>query len=347
MVQRYVLLLVKRHEVKKMKTVVIGSGAWGTALAQVLCDKKENVIIWGKNEEEVLDINQQHQNSKYFPDVVLNKDLKATLDLDVVKDADVILLAVPSIAIETVCKEIDQLLVQPAIFVNVAKGFHPKNDERMSDVIRHSVSKQNLRSVVSLIGPSHAEEVVIRMLTTICSVSLDEEASKAIQKLFSNDYMRIYCASDEIGCEMGAALKNSIAVASGILSGLGYGDNTRAALLTRGLAEIVRYGVYFGGKKETFYGLTGLGDLIVTCTSPHSRNFQAGYQIGKENSATRFLKENTTTVEGIRTTKIVYEEAQKHHIKMPIINEIYKVLYEGKDPAKSAVDLMNRELIEE
>lgn len=327
-----------------MKTVVIGSGSWGTGLAQVLCDKGEDVMIYGLDEQEINDINEHHRNSKYFEHVSLNPNLKATCDIQVVADADVIVLSVPSIAIESVCKQIAEIVTKKVIIINTSKGFHPITNDRMSNVIRSAMPQDKLSSVVSLIGPSHAEEVVVRMLTTICAVSQKEEDAKAIQQLFSNDYLRVYRGNDEVGSEIGVAVKNAIALASGMLAGLGYGDNTRAALITRGLAEMIRFGVAFGGRQETFMGLTGMGDLIVTCTSEHSRNFQAGYQIGKTKNAKEFLATNTKTVEGIRTAKIVHELAQKHHINMPIVTEIYKVLYEDKDPVLSARDLMLRDL---
>lgn len=327
-----------------MKVVVIGSGSWGTGLAQVLCDNKVDVIIYGNCESEIKDINENHRNSKYFENVEIHPGLKATMDIDVVKEADIIVLSVPTIAVESVCRDIDKILDKKAIIVNTSKGFHPETFERMSTVIRKNVSDEHLSSVVSLIGPSHAEEVVIRMLTTICAVSLNEEDVKTVQALFSNDYLRIYTGVDEIGSEVGVAVKNAIAVASGVLYGLGYGDNTRAALITRGLMEMTRYGIAVGGQKETFMGLTGIGDLIVTCTSKHSRNFQAGYEIGKHNSAKYFWDNNTKTVEGIRTAKAVHETAMKMGIEMPIVNEIYQVLFMDKSPAESAKNLMMREL---
>lgn len=327
-----------------MKTVVIGSGSWGTGLGQVLCDNKREVIIYGNCKEQIDDIEHNHKNTMFFEDVELNPDLHATMDINVVKDADVVVLSVPTIAIESVCRQIDPLLKGKVIIVNTSKGFHPETNERMSQVIRRFISEEHLSSVVSLIGPSHAEEVVIRMLTTICAVSLKHEDAVTIQELFSNDYFRVYTGNDEIGSEVGVALKNAIAVASGVLSGLGYGDNTRAALMTRGLAEMIRFGTAMGGKPETFMGLTGIGDLIVTCSSRHSRNFQAGYEIGKANDAQAFWKYNKKTVEGVRTAKVVYELAQKMHIDMPITSEIYKVLYENKDPKQSARDLMLRDL---
>lgn len=327
-----------------MKTVVIGSGSWGTGLAQALADKQEDVIIYGLDETEINDINEHHRNEKYFPNVSLNEALRATTDLHVVKDADVIVLSVPSIAIEGVCRQIAEIVQKKVIVVNTAKGFHPVTNGRMSDVIRSAMPKDRLSSVVSLIGPSHAEEVVVRILTTICAVSLNEDDAKTVQHLFSNEYLRVYRGNDEIGSEIGVAVKNAIALASGMLAGLGYGDNTRAALMTRGLTEMIRFGTAMGGRMETFIGLTGIGDLIVTCTSQHSRNFQAGFTIGKEGSAKHFLETNTKTVEGIRTAKIVYELAQKKQIDMPIVSEIYRVIYEEKDPVQSAKDLMMRDL---
>ena len=330
-----------------MKTVVIGSGSWGTALAQVLADNKEEVIIYGIEKSEIDDINLNHENSKYFEGVELNPNLKATDDITVVKDADIVLLAVPTFAIEAICLQIDPYLKNNIIVVNVSKGFHPETSERMSEVIRRCISKEHLSSVVSLIGPSHAEEVVIRLLTTIDAISLKEEDAQAIQRTFSNNYLRIYTGDDEIGSELGVAIKNVMAIASGILSGLGYQDNTRAALITRGLQEMIRYGVFFGGKQQTFMGLTGIGDLIVTCTSIHSRNFEAGYQIGKENDVTNFLKYNKKTVEGVRTAKIVHKVAKENNIDMPICEEVYQILFEGKEPKTCANDLMLRELKKE
>lgn len=330
-----------------MKTVVIGSGSWGTALAQVLADNKEEVIIYGIDKSEIDDINLNHENSKYFEGVELNPNLKATDDITVVKDADIVLLAVPTFAIEGICLQIDPYLKNNIIVVNVSKGFHPETSERMSEVIRRCISKEHLSSVVSLIGPSHAEEVVIRLLTTIDAVSLKEEDAQVIQRTFSNNYLRIYTGDDEIGSELGVAIKNVMAIASGILSGLGYQDNTRAALITRGLQEMIRYGVFFGGKQQTFMGLTGIGDLIVTCTSIHSRNFEAGYQIGKENDVTNFLKYNKKTVEGVRTAKIVHKVAKENNIDMPICEEVYQILFEGKEPKTCANDLMLRELKKE
>lgn len=330
-----------------MKTVVIGSGSWGTALAQVLADNQQPVQLIGVNQDEVNDINLNHRNSKYFPGVELNKDLHATTDYSVLKDADIVLLAVPTQAIESVATQAAIYLEKQVIVINVAKGFNPKTDERMSQVIRRVVPAEKLKSVVSLIGPSHAEEVVVRQLTSIDAVSQSLIDASTVQELFSNHYLRIYTGDDEIGSELGVAIKNVMAIASGIIAGLGYKDNTRAALITRGLQEMIRFGTHFGGRHETFIGLTGVGDLIVTCSSENSRNFQAGKQIGQENDVRHFLETNTKTTEGIRTAKVVHDIALKEHIEMPICEEVYQILFNGKEPKECANDLMLRNLKKE
>ncbi|MBQ4342256.1 MAG: NAD(P)-dependent glycerol-3-phosphate dehydrogenase [Erysipelotrichaceae bacterium] len=327
-----------------MKISVLGSGSWGCALAQILVRNGHEVVLWGIDETEVKDINENHMNSRYFKDVKLDERLSATTDLSMIQNSEAILLAVPSIAIDDVMSKADKYCEEPFYVINVAKGFHPVTHERMSEVIKRAVSKEKLRDVVSLIGPSHAEEVVIGLLTCVNAVCENEDSARVIQEMFSNDVFRVYRNTDVIGAEIGVALKNVMAIASGVLTGLGQGDNARAALMTRGLAEIARYGISMGGKPETYLGLDGVGDLIVTCTSVHSRNFTAGLQIGKADSAVEFLANNKKTVEGIRCAKVVYEEAQKRGISMPITNEVYHVLFEGKKPSVAMVDLMNREL---
>jgi glycerol-3-phosphate dehydrogenase (NAD(P)+) len=327
-----------------MKIAIIGSGSWGTALGNVLAVNNHDVLIWGKNVDEVVDIEKYHQNEAYFPDVTLNKNLHASPNFDDIIDYDIFLLAVPSIAIEEVCKKLSASVVKPVYIINVAKGFHPISHDYLMNVIRDSFDPKLLKGVISLIGPSHAEEVVIGQLTAVNAVSSDLSAANLVQSLFSNDTFRVYVNDDEVGAQIGVAVKNVLALASGIAAGLGYGDNTRAALITRGLAEMTRYGVHFGGRIETFLGLCGVGDLIVTATSHHSRNFQAGYAVGQAHSAVEFNKTNTKTVEGVVAAKIVYDEAIKNNIEMPITTEVYKVFYENKDPNEAILDLMRRDL---
>ncbi len=326
-----------------MKVAVLGSGSWGCGLAQVLADNQQDVIIWGVDESQVKDINENHKNSLYY-DTKLNPSLKASSDMNCIKDADILLLAVPTMALESVIEQASSLIEKPVIVINVAKGFHPVTHERLSVVIQKAMPEDKLKAIVSLIGPSHAEEVVERKLTAINAVSDDEESAEVIQKLFSNNYFRVYRTTDVTGAEIGVALKNVMAIASGILEGIGQGVNARAALMTRGLAEMERFGVAKGGKKETYLGLDGVGDLIVTCTSKLSRNFMAGYQIGLDGSAENFFATNKKTVEGVFACKVVYEEAKKMNIEMPITNAVYDVLYNGRNPEDAIRELMSREL---
>lgn len=329
-----------------MKVTVLGTGTWGTALAQLLCDNDNEVIMYGIEKSEVEDIEFNHQNSKYFgPDVLLPATLRATLDLNkAMEGAEIIVVAVPTFAVRSTLRKIKPLLKNKPYIVSVAKGFDPETGERMTEVVRSELPSNIRQEVVSLIGPGHAEEVILRLLTCITSTCIDEETAKNIQRVFSNDYFRVYTQTDEVGAEYGVALKNAIALASGMCEGIGLGDNARAALVTRGLAEMVRFGVHFGGNINTYLGLTGLGDLMVTCNSRHSRNFIAGEEIGKANSAVDFLKNNKKTVEGIRTAKVVYELAKKHNIEMPIIEAVYKVLYENALPREAVADIMRRSL---
>lgn len=326
-----------------MKIAILGTGSWGTALGQVLADNHNDVILWGINEDQVRDINENHHNSAYYDDPI-NPDLKADHDIACIQDADILLAAVPTMALQDVLTKAAEVVDHPVIVINVAKGFHPVTHERLSDVIRHIMPKDRLRAVVSLIGPSHAEEVIKRKLTAVNAVSLDEECARSVQHLFSNDYFRVYTNTDEAGAEIGVAVKNIMAIASGILEGIGQGVNARAALITRGLAEMERFGTANGGRPETYLGLDGVGDLVVTCTSTLSRNFSAGYQIGKDGSAKNFFKTNKKTVEGVFACKVVYEEAKKQGIEMPITNAVYDVLYNGRDPYDAINELMHRDL---
>ena len=307
-----------------MKIRVLGTGSWGSALAQTLADNGHDVIMWGIDDAEINDIENNHHNTKYF-DVEMNHDVHATKDITCVKDADVILVAVPSGALDSVLRQVTDLTEKKIIIINVAKGFHPETHQRLSEVIKDLVPEDKREAVVSLIGPSHAEEVILRQLTCLNAVSDNEEAAKTVQKLFSNDYFRVYRNTDVIGAEIGVAIKNIMAIASGILEGIGQGDNARAALMT-------------------YLGLDGVGDLIVTCTSMHSRNFTAGLQIGKDGSSEKFWKENKRTVEGVAACKVVYEEAHKRGIDMPITDQVYAILYEGKSPEECIKTLMSRSL---
>ncbi len=326
-----------------MRTAVLGSGSWGTALAQVLCDNQHTVRVWGIKETEVTEINTLHTNSAYFGSTPIAEGVVATTDLAAaLTGAETVVLCVPTKAMASVVKQATPYLEPDALLVNAAKGFDPATDLPMSETIRRTCA--NAHPVVSIVGPSHAEEVILRKLTSICAVSPDETVAKQVQELFSNSYLRLYGMTDEVGAECGAAVKNVIALASGMLTGLGYGDNAKAALITRGMQEILRYGLSLGAKKDTFFGLTGVGDLIVTCFSPHSRNYQAGLAIGQADDAGAFLATNQKTVEGIYSCKVIAKEAEKRGIEMPIVSEVYRVLFEQEKPSVAVRTLMNRPL---
>lgn len=331
-----------------MKIAVLGNGAWGTALAQLLYDNQEEVLLWGLEQELSDDINQNHRLSRYFPAVELPSGLHSTTDLaEALRGAEVLVFCVPTFALRSVANKIKPLLDQKTHIVTGAKGFELDTHKRMSEVLREEIPENDRFPIVSLIGPSHAEEVIRRQLTAVTATSLELEEAKFVQKLFSNSYFRVYTNTDEIGAEYSVAIKNTIAIASGILKGLGYGDNSRAALITRGLAEMARLGVKKGGEASTYLGLAGLGDLVVTCNSVHSRNFQAGLRIGEADSAEEFLKNNKTTVEGIRTAKAVTEIAETIGIEMPITRAVYEVLYQGRRPSELINALMGRPLKKE
>jgi glycerol-3-phosphate dehydrogenase (NAD(P)+) len=329
-----------------MKFLVLGLGAWGSALGQVLSDNGHLVTIWAKDPAAVEEFNSKHTVLKYFDsDVIFSSGIKAVSSLkEGIKDQDAFVIAVPSKAYREVLASLAPLIEKKMHIVSVGKGFDPSTFERLSDLIREEVPSEDRYPVVSLLGPSFAKETVKKSLTALTAVSQDEKEAEIIQDAFSNSYFRVYTSLDEIGAEYAAALKNVIALASGIITGLGYKDNSRAALVTRGLAEMMRFGVAKGGKMETYLGLTGLGDLMLTCTSLTSRNFSSGLEIGKENSAVKFLKENKATVEGLVTAKVMHEEARQMKIDMPIVNAVYDVIYQGKTPSEVVKSLMERSL---
>lgn len=328
-----------------MKITIIGSGTWGTALGQVLLDNGNDVIMYGNVQEQIDDINLRHRNSFYFGDLLLPVKMKGTTDLSLaIKDAEIILLSVPSKALRTVLTQINELLDHKVLFMNTAKGFDTEKNQRLSCLFREVIDEDKMIELVSLIGPSHAEEVIVRDLTAIAAVSRNLDEAYKVAKLFSNQYFRVYPSNDEVGSELGVSYKNAIALASGILEGLKYGDNARAALCTRGLAEMVRFGTHFGANPSTYLGLTGVGDLIVTSYSKHSRNFNAGLKIGLDNSAEAVLNDTKTTIEGVRTVKVIHEIAKEEGLDLPIIHALHKVLFEGYTATSVINALMSRPL---
>ena len=330
------------------KIGVLGTGSWATALSRVLIDNQNEVIMYGIDQNQIDDINNNHQNKTFFKDVLLEKEIKATNNLEeALKDIDYLLITIPTQFVKETLIKVKPFIKKKITVINAAKGFDLGTNMRMSDTIRSVLDDSLINPVVSLIGPSHAEEVVIRMLTTVCAVSLDEKMAEDVQMLFSNDYFRVYRLTDEVGAEYGVAIKNVIAVAAGVLSGIGYGDNTKAALITRGLAEMVRYGMKKGGKLETYMGLTGVGDLIVTCTSMHSRNRRAGILLGQGKSLKETLESVHMVVEGVNTATAAYEMAHKYNVEMPIVEEAYNILYNGRNAREAVLLLMTREKREE
>ncbi|CAM3883019.1 NAD(P)H-dependent glycerol-3-phosphate dehydrogenase [Mesobacillus zeae] len=322
---------------------VIGAGSWGTALSLVLADNGHEVRLWGHNPVQIDEINAFHTNKTYLPEIQLPKGICGYSDLkESLAGVETIILAVPTKAIREVLAKIIKVRSEPLTVVHVSKGIEPDTLLRISEMIKQEVPENLLSSVVVLSGPSHAEEVSLRHPTTVTVSSEDMEAAERVQDLFINHSFRVYTNPDVIGVEIGGALKNIIALAAGISDGLGYGDNAKAALITRGLAEIARLGVKMGANPLTFSGLTGIGDLIVTCTSVHSRNWRAGNMLGKGQNLEEVLKSMGMVVEGVRTTKAAYQLAEKFGVKMPITAALYQILFNGVD-AKDAVDgLMTR-----
>jgi glycerol-3-phosphate dehydrogenase (NAD(P)+) len=321
------------------KVVVLGAGSWGTALAMVLADNNHEVRLWSHNPSQVTEINSQHKNNKYLPGVDLPVGITAYSSLrESLHEIKIVVLAVPTKAIREVVGQIRELKPnEPLIIVHVSKGIEPDTLLRITEMVKEELPDAYLDEVVVLSGPSHAEEVSLRQPTTVTVSSENMKVAEEIQDLFINQSFRVYTNPDVVGVEIGGALKNIIALAAGITDGLGYGDNAKAALITRGLAEIARLGTKMGANPLTFSGLTGIGDLIVTCTSVHSRNWRAGNLLGKGQSLEQVLDNMGMVVEGVRTTKAAHQLAVKYDVKMPIADALYDVLFNGVNP-KDAVD---------
>jgi glycerol-3-phosphate dehydrogenase (NAD(P)+) len=326
-----------------MNISVLGAGSWGTALANVISDNGYRCLLWSHNEDEINEMKKTRKNSRYLPDAEISGNVVFTSDLaEAVENVDVLVVAVPSQAVRSVLKRLRETasFLKPPIMVNVSKGIENGTLKLMSDVFEEFYPECDF---VVLSGPSHAEEVIRRIPTTIVSSSKSSEAAKVVQDIFTNSYMRIYTNQDVVGVELCGALKNIIALGAGISDGLGYGDNTKAALMTRGIAEIARLGKKLGAKSSTFLGLAGMGDLIVTCTSMHSRNRRCGILIGEGKSVDEAVKSIGMVVEGFYTVQSAYELSQKHGVDMPITEELYNVLYKGQSAKASVMNLMLRD----
>ncbi len=326
-----------------MKISVIGAGSWGLALSNVLTHNNHDVLVYDANENVVDKINQLH--ICYQLDESINENIKATSNLqDVLEFSDTILFAVPTKVIRVALADVIKYLNRPTLFINAAKGIEPDTFLRVSEIFEEMIPKKYLKGFVALSGPSHAEEVIKHMTTLVTTASQNEEHAMFAQKIFNNnDYFRVYSSTDLKGVELGGALKNIFALASGLIAGKGLGDNARAALITRGLVEMKKFYLHYGANTKSLNGLTGLGDLVVTCTSPHSRNYQAGYKIGHGKDLEETLNSMTMVVEGIRTCEAAFKYAVKHDLDLPIISAIYDVLFNKLDPELAYKKLLERQ----
>lgn len=330
-----------------MKIGVIGGGAWGATLAQVIIDNGHEAKIYDINKNLINKINIEHRHPFFEVDLPLS--LQGTTSLEeVISFQEMILLAVPTKFMRTVLKEINSLLTHETVFIDVSKGLEPESYKRMSDLVKDEIDLKYLKGYVVLTGPSHAEEVIIRQLTLLTAASENIELAKKVQEIFSNDtYMRVYTSTDVIGCEVGGAAKNAIAVVSGMLTGSGMGENARAALITRGILEIARVVEFYGGNKETVFGLTGIGDLIVTASSENSRNFRAGVKLGKKMTLEAIYADEPQTIEGIRSIEALNFLAQKEDISLPIIQTAYEVIFNNMNQEQALSSILKRQLKKE
>ncbi len=325
-----------------MSTVaILGAGSWGTALAVLLAEKRP--WLWDHRPERAAALLHSRRNARYLPQTVLPDSIRVTSDLaSVVAASDMLVLAVPSHAMREVARQVQR--AQPGrdpIAINVAKGLELDTGKRMSEVLGEEL-QHSAKQIVSLVGPSHAEEVVRGMPTTVVVAGSDEQVLQRVQELFTTETFRVYTNPDLVGVELGVSLKNVIAIAAGICDGLGFGDNSRGALFTRGLAEMTRLGTALGARAETFAGLAGLGDLVTTATSRHSRNRNLGEAIGRGSSLPEALAAIDQVAEGVRTTRAAMELSRQHNVEMPITAQVFQILFEGKDPRQALRDLMLR-----
>jgi glycerol-3-phosphate dehydrogenase (NAD(P)+) len=333
------------------QTAVIGAGSWGTALAKLLGDKGEKVLLWAHKPEHVAALQKDQENKKYLLGAKLPETVHPVVHLgEAVENSQCVVMVVPSHGYREVFEQLAPKLMDGALVISAVKGIENTTLQTMTQVMLDILHNQNCSRTIHLgvlSGPSFAAEVATGQPTAVTVAFEDKDAAQAVQELFSTPFFRAYTSSDVIGLELCAALKNVVAIAAGIGDGLGYGLNSRAALITRGLAEITRLGVKLGAQPLTFSGLGGLGDLVLTCTGGLSRNRTVGLKLGEGKSLDQALSEMTMVAEGVRTTKSCYNLAQKHNIEMPILEQTYQVLYENKDCRQAVQELFQRSLKEE
>lgn len=322
-----------------MKTAVIGSGAWGTALASLLCKNGHDTTLWCRTPEKAAQMQETHINPR-LSQVILPEKLKFSGDPACAAGCSMVVIACPSFPIRTVCRAVAPYIPRDAVVVSVTKGIEEGTLLRMSQVVSQETGHE---TVVALSGPCHAEEVAIGLPTGCLAACEDKASAEFVQDAFMSDTFRVYTSPDIVGAELGGALKNVIALCAGVTTGLGFGDNTKAMLMTRGLTEMARLGVSLGAHKDTLAGLSGIGDLIVTCTSLHSRNNRAGMLIGSGKTPQEAMAEVGAVVEGYYATKSAWELCQKQQVDMPIIHAAYQVLYENADARKTVAALLTRQ----
>lgn len=327
----------------RIKIGILGSGSWSTALAILLAQNGYKVGVWSRRADLVEQISQDRENKRYLPGVAIPDEVVFGADLEaVLKKAAAVLFCVPSQAFRGVLRLTLPFLKEDTLVINAAKGIEEESLQRLSSVYREEAGARPAAKYVVLSGPSHAEEVAKKIPTAVVVASADMSAARQAQDLFMSPFLRAYTNPDVTGVELGGALKNIIALSTGVSDGLGFGDNTRAALMTRGLAEITRLGFSQGANPLTFAGLAGVGDLIVTCPSRHSRNRRAGYEIGLGRGVDEAVKSVNMVVEGVRTTRAVYTLATRAGVEMPITEQMYRVLFEGAEPCTAVNCLMSR-----
>jgi len=320
---------------------VIGAGSWGIALSVLLSNNGHNVKVWSIIEDEIKMLKEKHEHKDKLPGVILSDKITFTTDLnEAVKEKDLLVLAVPSPFVRSTAASLREVAADGQIIVNVAKGIEESTLMTLSQIIEEEVPQAE---VTVLSGPSHAEEVGRGIPTTIVVGAKNKKTAEYIQNIFMSEVFRVYTSPDVLGIELGAALKNVVALAAGIADGLGYGDNTKAALITRGITEIARLGMAMGGKFETFCGLSGIGDLIVTCASMHSRNRRAGILIGQGKTMDEAMTEVKMVVEGVYSAKAALGLARKYDVQIPIIEQVNQVLFENKPASEAMMDLMTRD----
>jgi glycerol-3-phosphate dehydrogenase (NAD(P)+) len=332
------------------KTAVIGAGSWGTALAKLLADKGEEVVLWGHDSAHMDALRRDRENRKYLPGASLPSNLHPDNNLDCVADCACVLMVVPSHGYRQVFADLVPHLQEGTLLVSAVKGIEIGSRQTMNQIMETELAqagRQELMQCGVLSGPSFADEVAVGQPTAITTAFTDIKSARAVQHLFSTSFFRVYTSSDIIGLEISAAMKNVIAIAAGISDGLGYGLNTRAALITRGLAEITRLGVKLGAHPLTFAGLGGLGDLVLTCTGNLSRNRTVGLKLGEGRTLQQTLDEMTMVAEGVKTTKSCYNLARESCVEMPILEQAYQILYEKKDCRRAVQELFQRSLKDE